>query len=117
MPLLFSYGTLQLPEVQQDTFGRLLPGRPAVLPGWAPAQVPIADPARARALGRTHHDDIIPTGDPAHRVRGAVLEVTAEELVRADGYESAFGYDRVTVVLESGERAWVYRHGRQPAGR
>lgn len=111
MPLLFSYGTLQLPAVQLATFGRYLSGRPATLAGWAPARVPIPDPETARALGRTHHDNIIPTGDPSHRSAGTVFEVSEAELAAADGYESPFGYHRERVTLASGEPAWVYRHG------
>ena len=34
MPTVFSYGSLQRPEVQVSTFGRLLDGRPDALPRY-----------------------------------------------------------------------------------
>jgi hypothetical protein len=34
MALLFSYGTLQQPDVQRATFGRLLRGEPDALVGF-----------------------------------------------------------------------------------
>ena len=43
MPLLFSYGTLQHPDVQHATFGRALHGHADALPGYAPALVRITD--------------------------------------------------------------------------
>ena len=44
MPLLFSYGTLQQPNVQRSTFGRLLRGHADELPGFEPSLVEIEDP-------------------------------------------------------------------------
>ena len=41
---LFSYGTLQMPEVQRANYGRLLEGRPDVLAGYALRPLPITDP-------------------------------------------------------------------------
>ena len=40
---LFSYGTLQQPEVQLATFGRLLDSRPDQLPGYCLAMLAIDD--------------------------------------------------------------------------
>ena len=42
--LLFTYGTLQTPEVQLDTFGRLLDGDDDILPGYTVDYVEIEDP-------------------------------------------------------------------------
>ena len=41
---LFSYGTLQLPEVQRATYGRLLEGRADILCGYRLAPLTITDP-------------------------------------------------------------------------
>ena len=75
MPWLFSYGTLQEPRVQQDTFGRHLDGRSDVLAGFVRGQVPIDDPAQRAASGRTHYDNVVPTGRGADRVAGVALVV------------------------------------------
>jgi hypothetical protein len=108
MPLLFSYGTLQQPVVQIATFGRVLTGHPDVLRGFAPALVPIVDPARARAVGRSHHSNAVRTTRNDDRVSGTVLEVTEAELTAADCYEIVDGYRRVLVPLASGVEAWIY---------
>lgn len=44
MPLLFSYGTLQLEQVQLETFGRLLKGEKDVLSGYKITMLEITDP-------------------------------------------------------------------------
>ena len=107
MPLLFSYGTLQQDEVQQATFGRLLPGHADRLPGYARAMVAIDDPAVVATSGKTHHPIVKPSGDAADAVDGTVFEITDEELANADRYEVA-AYTRVAVTLGSGREAWVY---------
>ena len=42
--LLFSYGTLQLAEVQMAQFGRLLDGTPDAMPGYGRSMIEITDP-------------------------------------------------------------------------
>jgi gamma-glutamylcyclotransferase (GGCT)/AIG2-like uncharacterized protein YtfP len=98
MPLLFSYGTLQQEDVQRDTFGRVLVGRPDALPGFE---------LTTSRNGR--HANLAFTGRPDSRVSGTVFEVSDLELVEADGYEQADDYRRVQVTLASGRAAWVYR--------
>jgi hypothetical protein len=110
MPFLFSYGTLQQPEVQRATFGRLLDGQRDELPGYEPSVVKIRNAAIAAALGRTHHDNVTFNGRPGSRVPGTVFEVTDEELAAADEYERPAAYTRVSAVLGSGTKAWVYLH-------
>jgi gamma-glutamylcyclotransferase (GGCT)/AIG2-like uncharacterized protein YtfP len=110
MPLLFSYGTLQLDDVQRSTFGRLLSGEPDELLGYKPSSITIEDPAVAAALGRTHHANATLTGDENARVPGTVFEVSDAELARADEFEAPFSYRRVTALLASGRHAWVYVH-------
>lgn len=104
---LFSYGTLQQPEVQQATFGRLLDGRRDALPGYATSLVEIRDPEVVATSGKTHHPIVRPSGDPNDTVEGHVFRLTAAELAAADTYE-VDDYKRVAVRLASGLQAFVY---------
>jgi hypothetical protein len=108
MPLLFSYGTLQESRVQIATFGRTLTGRRDTLPGFGTGLVPISDPARAAAAGRTHNVNAVATGCHEDRLNGTALEVTDAELAAADSYEAPDAYRRILVTLGSGAQAWVY---------
>jgi hypothetical protein len=107
MPHLFSYGTLQQDDVQRATFGRLLDGRPDVLPGYARDMVAIDDPAVVATSGKTHHPIVKHTGVAADRVAGTVFELSDAELAQADAYE-VDAYRRVAAALASGLQAWVY---------
>jgi hypothetical protein len=89
--LLFSYGALQHPEVQLDTFGRLLESEDDVLPGYT---LDYAENLRA-------------TGSARDKVVGKALLVTESELEASDEYEVE-RYRRAAVVLASGRTAWVY---------
>ena len=110
MPRLFSYGTLQQEEVQLSTFGRKLDGQKDLIIGYEPSLVRIRDPVLATRLGKTHHDNITPTGDDWSNVQGTVFDVTEAELAMADAFEAQFSYKRVNVSLASGNDAWVYVH-------
>ncbi|WP_394539077.1 gamma-glutamylcyclotransferase [Lysobacter enzymogenes] len=105
--LLFSYGTLQLPAVQQATFGRLLHGEPDALLGFRRTMVKIDDPQVVATSGETHHPIVAASGDDGDRVAGTVFAISAAELARADEYE-VDDYRRVEAALASGRRAWVY---------
>ncbi|GAA1632130.1 gamma-glutamylcyclotransferase family protein [Catellatospora bangladeshensis] len=107
MPLLFSYGTLRDPAVQQANFGRLLDGREDALPGYRVELVEITDPDVLAVSGQDHHPIVMPSGDRADQVPGTVFEVSDEELAAADLYE-VDDYRRVLVELASGAHAWVY---------
>ena len=109
MPLLFSYGTLQDPAVQMATFGRRLDGRADRLRGYERGQVAIVEPDLL-ATGMTHYENAVLTGRPESYLEGMALEVSAEELVAADGYEASAAYTRIEVTLASGASAWVYMH-------
>jgi gamma-glutamylcyclotransferase (GGCT)/AIG2-like uncharacterized protein YtfP len=108
MPLLFSYGTLQQPDVQRSTFGRLLDGQRDELPQFEPSQVRIDNPQLAAAAGRTHHANVTFNGRDDSRVSGTVFEVSDAELAAADAYERMAAYERIAVTLASGRKAWVY---------
>ncbi|WP_284178241.1 gamma-glutamylcyclotransferase family protein [Rhabdaerophilum sp. SD176] len=104
---LFSYGTLQTPQVQISQFGRLLAGQPDILPGYRKAMVEISDPAVIAASGERFHPILLRTGLELDEVTGTVFEITAEELAAADAYEVS-DYRRIAVRLRSGLEAWVY---------
>ena len=110
MPLLFSYGSLQQEEVQLSTFGRKLDGEKDLLIGYEPSLVVIDDPDVASRLKRTHHDNVVNTGDDWSNVQGTVFEVADAELAKADTFEAQFAYKRINVNLASGKDAWVYVH-------
>ncbi|MBO9499054.1 MAG: gamma-glutamylcyclotransferase [Novosphingobium sp.] len=105
-PLLFSYGTLRQPEVQQALFGRLLVGKADALVGYAMRMLQITDAEVIRTSGSSVHPVAEATGDPADRVEGMAFEVTEAELERADAYEVQ--YRRVSVPLASGRMAFFY---------
>ena len=105
--LLFSYGTLQLESIQLANFGRTLSGTADVLPGFREAPIPIEDPAIAAELGRSHYTIACYTGNIEDEISGTRYELTTDELQKADAYELP-EYRRVSVVLGSGVRTWVY---------
>ena len=111
MPLLFSYGTLQLEAVQLSTFGRRLHGEPDELAGFEQAPFRVEDPQFVAASGKADHAIVKFNGHDASRVPGMAFDVTDVELARADQYEPA-GYKRIETTLVSGKRAWVYADAR-----
>jgi len=110
MPLLFSYGTLQLDDIQRKTFGRSLSGWRDELPGFELSQIRIDDARVVAATGLTHYANVIPNGRNDSRVSGTAFEVTDAELAASDVYEEDAAYVRITVTLASGKEAWVYLH-------
>lgn len=105
--LLFSYGTLQDPQVQEANFGRRLDGSADALPGYGRSMVEITDPEVIAESGLTHHPIVRPTTDGSGRIEGTVFRITGAELTAADDYE-VDDYHRILVTLESGRSAWVY---------
>lgn len=107
MEKLFSYGTLQQPEVQLATFGRLLEGQADQLPGYITAMLKISDPDVVELSGKAYHPVLRYTGNQAERVAGMVFDITAEELQQADSYEAA-DYARTAAITLSGIKCWIY---------
>lgn len=105
--LLFSYGTLQNPDVQLDTFGRILEADDDVLPGYTVDYTEIEDRRVVDISGLSVHPIVRSTGSARDKVTGRVLHVTEDELDAADEYEATL-YRRVSCVLTSGRTAWVY---------
>ncbi len=96
---LFSYGTLQDPEMQRILFGYTCEGRNATLSGWS--------------LFASDEDGYLFIGpDPAGQVAGCVIAVDASARGAADQWEEVPYYERekVTVTLHDGREmeAWTY---------
>ena len=106
---LFSYGTLQLEEVQLETFGRMLESRPDALPGYKLVMITITDEDFVIKSGTADHRSLEFTGNSSDIVEGSILKVTQKELEQADAYEPE-GYYRVKAQLRSGANAWVFIH-------
>lgn len=104
---LFSYGTLQLREVQLANYGRELAGEADALAGYRLITLPDRDPDAVRISGTKTHMVVRISDDPADRVAGVVYLLTAEELAATDRYEGS-DYGRAELTLESGRRALVY---------
>lgn len=104
---LFSYGTLQMREVQLANYGRELAGSPDALIGYRLLTLPDRDPHAVRVSGAKTHFVVRATGNPADRVPGVLFLLTAEELAATDRYEGS-DYRRVELSLESGRSAHVY---------
>lgn len=107
---LFSYGTLQLENVQRAQFGRVLEGAADALVGFRQDMVEITDPDVLAKSGERFHPIVSHSGDDADRVAGTVFLITSQELAAADAYEVS-DYERVEALLASGLRAWVYVKG------
>ena len=105
--LLFSYGTLQQPEVQRATFGRELPGRHDAIVGYDLDYVTITDPRVITTSGSDRHPILRPIDRADAHVDGMVFEISETELAAADEYE-VNDYRRIAVPLASGATAWVY---------
>ncbi|MDI3421755.1 gamma-glutamylcyclotransferase family protein [Streptomyces luteolus] len=104
---LFTYGTLQMRDVQLSRFGRLLQGHSDALPGYRTTEIRITDPDVVAVSGTDRHLLVIPSDDPADAVEGAVVKLSDKELAAADDYE-VDDYARVEVTLMSGTKAWAY---------
>ncbi len=104
---LFSYGTLQLDQVQRETFGRTLEGNADALIGFKQTLLEITDPEVLKISGERFHPIVVASSDPTDTVAGSVFWITPDELAAADRYEVS-DYQRVEAKLASGGRAWVY---------
>jgi gamma-glutamylcyclotransferase (GGCT)/AIG2-like uncharacterized protein YtfP len=105
--LLFSYGTLQLDEVQLSSFGRLLEGQADAMVGYRQSQIEITDPEVIKTSGKRFHPIVEASDNSDDEVQGKVFRITEAELRAADAYEVA-EYKRIEVALRSGNTAWVY---------
>ena len=104
---LFSYGTLQLPEVQRATYGRLLEGVPDSLGGYRLVPLTITSEEVVALSGAPVHMIACRAGEGAEPIPGVVYRITEAELAATDEYEGD-AYARREVRLESGASAFVY---------
>ena len=107
MNKLFSYGTLQLKQVQMDTFGRLLTGKKGVLHQYRIKNLIITDPEVIKSSGTNIHPILEYTGNDNDFVTGTIFDITDKELLQADRYE-VDDYERQLLKFESGILAFVY---------
>jgi gamma-glutamylcyclotransferase (GGCT)/AIG2-like uncharacterized protein YtfP len=105
--LLFSYGTLQQPEVQRATFGRELTGHRDAIVGYDLDFVTITDPHGVASSGSDRHPVLRPSDRADAHVDGTVFAISETDLAAADEYE-VDDYRRIEVPLRSGAMAWVY---------
>ena len=104
---LFSYGTLQLNDVQLANSGRELAGERDALIGYRIEDLVIDRADVVSISGKAVHSIARHTGDPADRIEGTVFELDEAELAATDDYEVE-PYRRIEVELESGRIAWAY---------
>ena len=104
---LFSYGTLQKDKVQLELFGRHLTGTKDILKGYKLSSIEIKDESVLAKSEQRYHLIAILSKDNTDIIEGIVFEISEEELLIADKYETD-DYKRVKVVLQSGKEAWIY---------
>ena len=104
---LFSYGTLQKAEVQQNLFGRVLRGAPDILKGYKLSSIEIKDESFIAKGEQKEQLTAVFTNDKNDFIEGTVFEISEEELFSADKYEPD-NYKRLKVKLESGKKAWIF---------
>jgi gamma-glutamylcyclotransferase (GGCT)/AIG2-like uncharacterized protein YtfP len=107
MENLFSYGTLQLKQVQLELFGRTVELVPDALVGFKKEKITIKDETVVGLSGEEEHVIISHSGNDSDVVNGAVLSITQEELEHTDKYETN-DYKRMQIILQSGKQSWVY---------
>jgi gamma-glutamylcyclotransferase (GGCT)/AIG2-like uncharacterized protein YtfP len=103
---VFSYGTLQQEQVQLQLFGRTLNGLYDVLHGYRIISIEITD-EKFIATGAEKMQRTLIETNASDSIEGMALELTEEELKKADRYEPS-NYFRKSVILESGKKAWIY---------
>ncbi|NJB71792.1 gamma-glutamylcyclotransferase (GGCT)/AIG2-like uncharacterized protein YtfP [Saonia flava] len=94
---LFTYGTLQDPQVQHYIYGRILDGKPDFLLGHK--RLKNAVYGKYPLVVKTNHEN--------DSVPGMVYYISYEELLKTDVYETN-AYRREKATLKSGIDAWVY---------
>ena len=102
--LLFSYGSLQWPDVQKQHFGRFLEGADDGVMGFRLGEIEVAT-SNSGAVGR--YPILMPDQAQTRAINGKVFIVSEDELAAADIYETS-AYQRVETPLLSGKRAWIY---------
>ena len=104
MYALFTYGTLQDTQIQTQLFGKSLEGTNDTLAKYklGTIQIPINHPNANTYLIAIY------TGNAQDTIDGVRYTINSEKLSLIDDYEGP-DYERVLVILQSGEEALVYR--------
>lgn len=104
---LFSYGTLQLEQVQIKTYGRKLNGFKDVLEHYKIEQLEITDKDVLSKSEQQFHPIAVKTRNKFDYIEGLIFEISESELLETDKYEVS-DYKRVLETFKSGKQAWVY---------
>ncbi|WP_366512841.1 AAA family ATPase [Kordia sp.] len=104
---LFSYGTLQLEKVQQETYNRILSGSKDSLSNYTLKSLEITDTEVLSKSERKFHPIAVKTSNSDDFIEGIIFELTAQELSDTDAYEVE-EYKRVLETFNSGKEAWIY---------
>ena len=107
MNYLFSYGTLQLKQVQLNLFGKKLTGTSDILKGYKISTLKISNVKVIKSSGINTHPILEYTNNPNDQVKGTLFEISQAELKQADQYEVS-DYQRQQVTFESGKTGFVY---------
>ena len=102
MEKLFTYGSLQQDDIQENLFGRTLQGTPETLIGYVLKEIEIEE-----EFGLVKYPIITETHQPEDTINGIVYTITTNELRQCDLYEGLH-YKRVEVHLQSDQKAWAY---------
>jgi gamma-glutamylcyclotransferase (GGCT)/AIG2-like uncharacterized protein YtfP len=96
MEKLFTYGSLQFPDIQEKLFSRTLSGTPDTLVDYGKRKIEI-------------EGEIFNIADlrPGSKIDGIVYELNEKELQKSDIYEGS-DYKRIKVKLLSGVESWLY---------
>ena len=104
---LFSYGTLQLENVQIETFGRKLNGVKARLLKYKLSEIEISDPLVIAKSNKKYHPIAKFTGIDSDFIDGVIYEITKNELSLSDTYEVK-EYERINEIFDNDKNAWIY---------
>lgn len=104
---LFSYGTLQLENVQVELFGRKLNGKKDTLKGFKVEQLKITDKSVLQKSQQEFHPIAIQTNKENDIITGTLYSISTSELKHADLYEVS-DYKRVKATFLSGKKGWIY---------
>ena len=101
---VFSYGTLQDPEVQKELYNRVLEGQPDRISGYVLESINLPD----SSFNYITYPIAKPTGNPQDSIEGFVFYLSEHELKITDTYESE-AYERFKIKLDSGIEAIMYQ--------
>ena len=104
---LFSYGTLQLEQVQIENYRRLLTGVTDTLLRYKLGDLKITEASVISKSGKEFHPIAVKTDNNDDVIKGTIFEITDIELEATDKYEVS-DYQRILETFSSDKEAWVY---------